>query len=314
MSISFPVTDFEVAGAQVIGVVDDAGQCQQARYSRKILGGKASLLYGAGATAKVEASLPKVLGGDNVQPLRTDDATDVLRAMFGGAQRHVDVTPGHRFEASKVTRLDAVRDFEGVRLLSHLMDGLAMNRPPAKSKTKRYRDQRNGGAETLTVGTATTWLTRLYDKHRESAGVAPVGQVRTEAQLRDRALTSRWAGELGASVRAVDDLDDRKLWTLAQASFQRVGWDRRVEAMAEVVNLVMGVEGLTPRERRDLWAWLTMRPLGGDPAFSRNIERKYARLAGALGVTVGASVSELPRATVRLDFESGREVVDVEAA
>jgi hypothetical protein len=74
---------------------------------------------------------------------------------------------------------------------------------------------------------------------------------------------------------------------------------------------VFSCEDVSVREQAVLWAYLTA------PGFARGLdrktERKYRRIAKRLGVTPGAALEEAHKFTVRLDFDSGTEVLHVAA-
>ena len=66
-------------------------------------------------------------------------------------------------------------------------------------------------------------------------------------------------------------------------------------------------EPLTPTERAGLWTYLTVPEF--EQELSRTTRRKYRGYAAQLGVTVGAEQVPSRALLVRLDFESGTEVV-----
>lgn len=156
----------------------------------------------------------------------------------------------------------------------------------------------------------------LYDKHAETLGtefVAREGRTRFEARLRSDVLTGQWAKRNGGCIRQVMDLKERTVEGLRRGMFERVGFDREVQAPGRLAEVVNGAD-LTPAERRNLWAFLTLGPQGGDVGFARGSERKYRRLADSLGVVMMA-LGERRGANVRvkLDYERGTEACEVAA-
>jgi hypothetical protein len=317
VGISVPVSAFDATGSTVS--ILKADTAEETRTYRRKLDGGGFAAWGLGTTAWLEASLPKRKGEGNVEAVGTDEAWELLAAMHQEASSFLefDVSrDGQRFECAKVVRLDLVRDFDGVQAPGFILDGLAQVPVTGRAKRRRFADGDRNRAQTLTVGPMKAWAATLYDKHEETRGTAweaPEGRVRFETRLRSDVLTGQWAKSNGGCVRQVMDLDEEKLQGLRRGMFERVGFDREVQAMGRLAEVVLAAEELTPAERRGLWAYLTLGPYGGDLGYSRMTERKYRRMAEELGVVMVDPRAEGPNVSVQLDYDRGREVTRVAA-
>lgn len=317
VGISVPVKDWDDTGCTVS--IANHGTPEECRTFRRKLDGGGFAAWGIGDVAWLEASLPKRKGEGNVEAVGTTEAIELIAHMHEEASGFLGfdkVRDGHRFEMSKVVRLDLVRDFDGVQSPSFILDGLAQVPVIGRSKRRRFADAERNRAQTLTVGPLKAWAATLYDKHEETLGKsyeAPEGRVRFETRLRSDVLTSVFAREHGGHVVQVMDLEEEKLQGLRRGMFERVGFDREVQAMGRLAEVVLAAEGLTDAERRGLWAYLTLAPYGGDLGYSRNTERKYRRMAADLGVVMMDPRTEGPNVTVQLDYDRGREVTRVAA-
>jgi hypothetical protein len=314
VGISVPVADYDPTGCTVS--IRNAGTPEETRTFRRKLDGGGFAAWGIGDVVWLEASLPKRAGEDNIEAVNTSDAVELIAAMHEEAGSFIEydqARDGHRFEFSKVVRLDLVRDFDGVQSPGFILDGLAQVPVTGRSKRRRFADGERNRAQTLTVGPMKAWAATLYDKHEETLGkahVAPEGRVRFETRMRSDVLTSVWAKQHGGHVRQVMDLEEVKLERLRRGMFERVGFDREVQAMGRLVEMVNDAD-LTARQRRELWAYLTGGPFGLDLGFARDAERRYRRLAADLGVVMVDPLTEGPNVTVQLDYDQGREVTRV---
>jgi hypothetical protein len=300
--------DFRVDGASL--QVSRLGMPEETRRYRHALPGGGFVNLGIAGKAWVEASLPKRGGSDNVNGLAVGDALEVARQMWGEASAFC--TPdrrrgGHRFERAKVVRLDSVRDFQGVRHVPELLDGLTV--VPGRDsrwKARRFQDAESNRAETLRVGPGAHGHT-LYDKHAETRGLAPVGQLRYEARLHQKQLVSDFAVRRGVVIRQVGDVSSDKVCRLGRLWFDRVRFGLEVAGMATCADAVFSAQGLSVDSKATLWAFLTA------PGFSSMLSRparyKYRDLALSLGVTPEAASSETAPVFVRLDYDGGVERV-----
>jgi hypothetical protein len=216
-------------------------------------------------------------------------------------------------EAVAVKRLDLVRDFDGVRSVPSILNGLANVAVKGRTTQRRFADGDRNRAQTLTVGPKAAWRSTLYDKHAETQGLAPEGRVRFEARMRSEVLTGQWARECGGVVRHVVDLHESKLEQLRRGMFERVGFDREVQPMGNRLAEMVGEAGLKPQEQAMLWTYLTALPHGLALGLSRPSERKYRRLAEDLGLVMTGFATAGPRVSVRLDYFTGTEVCQIAA-
>ena len=307
LGFSFPVQDFSVIGATM--TVRDLGTESESRsWTRKLPGG-GFLSTGIGGKAWVEASLPKRIDGENVEALDVSEALDVAHWAYREALGFCEPVGGRgRFEESKLVRVDPVRDFDGIGHVPELLNGLAAVPRSSVHKVRRFADAERNAAESLRVGPK-AWGAQLYDKHAETKGVAEVGRLRYEGRFHHEQLTSKWAHKVGAVMRVVGDMSQEKVSALCSASFSRVAFDREVVGRATVAERVFGGNGLSERVQAQLWVYLTAPGAAG--RMHRNTAYKYRELAAQLGVTMAAAESECAEMCVRLDYESGRELVRV---
>lgn len=307
VAIAVPVDDFDRVG--MTHTVDGFGTpAERHRWSRKLDGG-GFLATGMGHKAWIEASLPKRADpeGENVEALPIPRALEVLEDLYYEAADHLCVSRGHVFDESKVIRVDFVRDFHDVDDIPIVLDGLARVDQPGRSKVRRFADPARGQAETLRVGPK-AWGCTLYDKHAETGGRAPRGQLRFEARTHQDQLTSVWARGHGGHVRVVEDLHERgdALATIQRGWFERAGFDRQV-APRDVIGQLIRTCGESPRVQAMLWSYLTMPGFGAD--LSSNTRRKYRTMATDAGVTPAwfhADDTVRPVAqVVGLDYDAG---------
>jgi len=251
-------------------------------------------------------------------------ALEAARELYAEAARYVDFADhpfddsglthrfqrgGARFEDCRVVRLDLVRDFQGVARHNELLNGLAAVHQPGRAKVDRRADGDRNNAETLSIGPK-AWRSTLYDKHAESHGTAPAGQLRFEARLRTAVLTGVTARRRAGAVHTLADLSEPKLAALRRWMFTRVGYDRTVSGWAELSTRVFHGNDLSARRRRELWAYLTARPYGVDLGYHRNIVRVYERIVADLGVVAPGQGFHPDAVTVRLDYDAGVEVFE----
>lgn len=309
VGLSAPIVRADTHGAQA--TVRNAGTAEEQREYRRRLEGGGFIAWGRGSTVWIEASLPKRIGDDNVEGLTLPQAKEALSDLHAEVSQWVEWDPirgSSHVEAAAVKRLDLVRDFDGVRSIPALLDGLANVAVPGRSRQQRFADGDRSRAQTLAVGPKAAWKATLYDKHEETGGLAPEGRLRFEARMRSDTLTGQWAKDHGGGVRHVVDLEESKLEHLRRAMFQRVGFDREVHPMGHRLAEVVDSADLTPQEQAMLWTYLTGVPNGLRLGVSRPTERKYRRLAAELAVVVFDPEGEGLRETVRLDYDRGTEV------
>jgi hypothetical protein len=327
IGLSVPIISADEIGATVSIV--RSGTPDETRTFRRKLDGGGFLAWGMGQSAWIEASLPKRVSGGNVAGLPVAEALEAVADLYDEAAGFLEVrrdgvpsaplrsgSSDVRYRAgswieAKVVRLDLVRDFDDVHQAPFLLDGLANVPMSGRAKVRRYADAERNRAETLTVGPMAAWKATLYDKHAETAGTdheAPEGRLRFETRMRSDLLTSVWASKHGGHIAQVMDLDEHRVRRLTRSMFERVGFDREVDAMGRLVQLVFGADGLTASDKRGLWCFLTAGLAGADLGYHRNTERKYRALAADLGIVAGPLTHASAATVVALDYDSGREV------
>ena len=303
VGIALRVSDWSTEGATA-AVTDLGGPGETWRYSHKLPGG-GFVAVGVGERAWIEASLPKRVGDGNIEGLPVADVLPALESALDEARTFCEPIQG--LAEAAVVRLDVVRDFDGVRHVGSLLDGLSGVPRGKREKVRRWSDGQRNRAETLRVGPR-AWGGTLYDKHVETGGVAPEGRLRFEGRLHADQLTGAWAFGLGAVVRQVADLGQENVERLRRATFERCSFERQVTAVATIAELVFSGEGLKPQEQAALWAYLTAP--GYAARLHRNSERKYRRMARSLGVTPGIDLAEVEdRYSVQLDYDAGTELL-----
>jgi hypothetical protein len=310
VGIAFPVDDFDRAGCTVT-VGNYAMPGETFKYSRKLDGG-GFLATGVGNMGWCEASLPKRVDGENFEALQIGPAIDVLRTLYDEAASHCAVPDGHDFEESRVVRLDLVRDFHHVDNPTTILDGLASIDQPGRAKVRRFADPSANRAETLRVGPR-AWGCTLYDKHVETGGRAPAGQVRFEARLHRPQLRSAFARANGGHFGCVADLiragnlhgttdDGQALERASRAWFDRVGFGRDCQTDDALARRIELLE-LRPAIAASLWCYLTAPAIVR--GWSAHTVRKYRGLAADLNL---APATNWATNVVRLDFDSGTVV------
>lgn len=300
-------SSFDVVGTTM--TVMGLGTDEERRSYRRKLDGGGFAAMGMGGKCWVEASLPKRLDGENVVAVSVGDGLEVMREMYAEAVQFCKpVFEGEDFELSEVVRLDAVLDFQGVHHSGELLSGLANTPRPGVQKVKLFQDPERNKADTLTVGPK-AWHMTGYDKHQESKGVAPEGQLRTETRLHKVQLTSDRAKREGYTMRHIGDMTSGKVEQAHRSTFELACFDREVVGVASVASAIQTAEWLSDVKKMRLWTYLTMP--GAARMMSKNHVTEYRRLARELGVTPQVAIGELPDIRVRLDYESGTEVCRV---
>lgn len=317
MGLAFPVgADFQVTGGRAM--VHNVGQVGEMLTVSHTLPGGGFVSFGKGGKAWVEASAKRADEfHENVEPLTPTGAVESMREAYREAlafctpkkSRATGKVPP--FEHAEVVRLDPVRDFDGVTHHGELLDGLASVPCDPRWKVRRWQDPQRHKAESLRRGPK-AWGQTLYDKHAESGGRAPEGRLRSEGRFHSAQLASRWASANGFVMRQVGDITDEKVQRLTRVSFERVGFDREVRGRASLAAKVFGCEWLTRRQMVELWAFLSAP--GCAESISKNARTRYRRYADRLGVAFSTMAwdeteGEVVPMLIRLDFDSGREVV-----
>lgn len=311
IGIAVPIDDFDRVGCK--HTIDNQHTAEEGhKWSRQLKGG-GFLATGFGNRAWIEASIPKRVDkhSENTTALEAVEMVLGLEDLAEEASKFLSLTEGHRFEDSKVIRVDFVRDFSGVDDLGMILDGLAHVEQPGRSKVRRFADPSKGQAETLRVGPR-AWGCTLYDKHAETGGssaLAPPGSLRFEARLHQDQMSSTFNIKNGGGIRTVGDLmgRDERLASMQRAWFRRAGFDKVVMPRDQVGEMIRSLTEVTPAVRGSLWAYLTLPGFAAD--LHRHTRRKYRQLASDLGVCPtwfrsDDTVRAVPE-TVGLDYDRG---------
>ncbi|MGK2955198.1 MAG: hypothetical protein ACSLFI_05945 [Solirubrobacterales bacterium] len=244
--------------------------------------------------AYVEASLPRLTRQDNVRSLPLEEVESGIAELLEMADRLVGrMQPGHRVENVRVKRVDLVRDFHGVPAIPSLLSDLSRIAQPGTVLAMPYI--RSGYMQTLSVGAKTSWMATLYDKHKQSHGVADPGHLRFEARFRSR-LTSAWALNHGGKVNVVPDLHPKKLDRLARSTWDEVQFGRPVAYDSAVA--ILADSNLSGSQKISAMGWLAFQSSGHEVPISDATERKYRRQLAEVVVASDGNYSAL-------DWETG---------
>lgn len=284
------------------------------RGMRMRLPGGGFVATGVGGLAWVEASLPKRVNGQNVEPLGVDEVKSAIVALVAEAQalvpcesfevKEVDrdgVVRSFSAENPKIVRLDLVRDFRlgEPSLLTSVLDGLAAVPQGGRAKVQRFADGKSGRAETLRVGPG-AWAATLYDKHCESGGLADKGHLRAEFRLRARQLRSRRVAASGSEIYSLADLDEERGERIRRSWWDLVGFGSWVGASPNIWEALAGT-GLSDRGKLFFVGWYMARRDGQDLVVSDKTERKFRQILKRLEIGSGGT------RRVRLNYERGCE-------
>lgn len=343
LGFSVPIEGFDPVGCEH-RIMSEGTDREAHRWTRKLPGG-GFIGTGVGERAWIEASLPKRVDGENWEAVSVAEAVDLVVDLFHEACAYIDVE--ERFDPcdAKIVRLDLVRDFHDVDDPTPVLDGLAGVDQPGRSKVRRFADPSAHRAETLRVGPR-AWGCTLYDKHVETDGKAPAGQLRFEARLHADQLGSAFARNHGGKFGTIADLmrdagtaSTPEVYWLGGSDQIAAGGARRVErqgdggsALARTQrdwfdrvgfglacngrNALAGrlrTSGLSNAKQGTLWAYLTMP--GFAASLHRNTRRRYRNLAIDEGFAPDWIDEDTPnvatfatRSAVRLDYVLGELV------
>jgi len=238
-------------------------------------------------TAFVEASVPKYLAGENVEPATIGEARDVAGAMIREAREVVTFIEDPR----RVTRLDCVRDFTDVPELAVILGGLSHTPLTGRKRRRLYNDPQRGAAETLQVGTKTAGGGTLYDKAKES-GREDLSRLRFEARERTRSLNR-------AGVLFIEDINKASMSLLRARRFAWAGFDRPISSIDATVAAVVASD-IPDGSKYQILGYLMLleRKLEVGNRYRR---RRLEKLMNEHGIPYGLSCAPV----VRLDLRRG---------
>jgi hypothetical protein len=316
LSVAFPVRSWErEASAWQSERVGHPGTPQEAwqRNGRvrvegaEVFVGVANIPATGEVWGKVEFNPSRVVDPEGVGLAPVIELPTVARRVWKAAQELV--TPGVGIGDARVKRLDVARDFD-VEQTGFFIRGLGPIPRPWARRSFVYNDPGRGLAETLFVGSGAGGV-RLYDKHREAPEKAPEGRLRWEVEARDR-----WCSNL-AGIDRLSDVSADAVAALAANRWEWSGMGVEVAAIERVVELVV-VSGLSPAKQRGFLGHLMLMSMGRAPKLSNDTAALYNRLIRRLGVVMGPGLfdqgGDVIRLGARLDWDSGREVVELRAA
>jgi len=313
VGFTFPVSEFSLEGARVT-IPNYSGDIEPADLSPKVshrLPSGGFVSFGVGGVAWCEASLPKFATGDNVNALEVSHALSVLAEVHKEALEFctptVGTTPdgaqvdGSRFLDSSIKRLDVVRDFQ-CHSIRALFDALQPLHRRKGLIVRRFLDPEACGAETLRVGTKSSWSCVLYDKHAETGGLASRGHLRFETRLRSAFLTGKTATALAPPLVALEDLTPSTLAALAYDRFTAANFGAVVNDADGFLERLEAL-GVSDADYTGLIGYLSCVRNGYPVRMSENTLRKYRRLARLVGIDPH-HLEDLDVSS-RLDWDSG---------
>jgi hypothetical protein len=210
-----------------------------------------------------------------------------------------DISPAEFAAGLTINRLDVTRDFmteDTARWRTHLA---TLKVPYWKTNTHDIKD---GVPGTVTMGTKDQVI-KLYDKHLESRGKAPVGTLRIETETRTRVLRQ-------AGISTIDTATPDAIDRLYLTAWDRSGYGnpitagRTYDAIAKLPD--------SPANKLTLLGVLQAAADGQPNGLSAKSMTKYNRLAAKAGISVGEPVRATGGVTRQLDIYAGREIVTID--
>jgi hypothetical protein len=204
----------------------------------------------------------------------------------------------------RLRRLDAARDFGEVEVPGQLIRGLAPI-PRAWARLNLvHADPSKNRAQTLMVGSRTSGVARLYDKHQESEGRAPVGSVRFEAECR-----RAWCHKYGGMER-LGDVNNGSVAMLARERWEWSGMGSEIFCSGVALLEALDLAGLSPAKKRAFVGWLLEQSVGVPSPIGKQAASDYRRIQRQLGIVAADMFGGQGGKQVfsRLDFDSGTEV------
>jgi hypothetical protein len=169
-----------------------------------------------------------------------------------------------------------------------------------------HADPLRNRAETLMVGSG-AGVARLYDKHRETEGRAPVGTVRFEAECRPG-----WCEKYG-EIRRLSDVTTEKVSALARNRWDWSAMGTEVVSSGVVLLKRLDDAGLSPAKKRGFIGWLVEQSVGIPSPIGTETHAEYRRIQRDLGIVASEVFGGAGGLQVmsRLDFDEGTELLRV---
>jgi len=311
-----PAVQVDTVGVAVPQRQRDFESGMLGRGERMRLPGGGFVSTGIGGMAWIEASLPKRLSGQNITAVGLEQVPEAIAELVDEARSlvpcedfefaEVDLAGVvHRVSAEnpKIVRLDLVRDFrlESPDNLTAVLDGLASVPQHGQSKVQRFADGKSGRAETLRVGPG-AWAATLYDKHRESGGVAERGHLRAEFRLRARQLRSSRVAALESEIYTLEDLEEERCERVRRCWWDLVGFGSWVGGTASIWDSLATTD-LSDREKMFFVGWYVARRDGQHLVVAEKTERKFRKILKCI------DIGGIGQSRIRLNYELGKEEV-----
>lgn len=213
--------------------------------------------------------------------------------------------PAVDMNRASVLRLDITRDFADVHAPDKYLMRLDTNARAFKNLYRGHHASPAGGGWTLRLSTKSGGSVLLYDKHRETAGLAPHGTLRFEAQMRG------WLTKYGTKIQTVGDITGESVERAARGWWDRSNFGRPIvsdpDILFEVQRLLSGQRNAATMANA-VYAY-HVRAKRGDEAtdIPQSTRRRYESILRRAEDSAGVHGQGVRREQ-RLDFDRGKEV------
>jgi hypothetical protein len=257
----------------------------------RALPGGGTLRSGIGGSAAVEASIPKLLGGSNVEPVGWGVVRGAVESLVEEAVAFV--RPVGDPLAGRLVRVDSVRDFTGVASWEQLAPVLSSGLYYRRSRARMFRDASRGGAVTAALGN-TRFQAQLYDKFAESGLDEARGRLRFELRM-GKGWVEKSLASLDVEGRVAD---------VRREVFDDAGFGNEVRGMGEVYDAICRQTDLGPVGAARFYAWLLATADGIHYPASKATLAKYRRLRRQMRLTI-MPTRHREAVPMRLDYDAG---------
>ena len=258
-----------------------------------------------GATyVELEASIPRVLVGHNVEPAMVSEVEGAVHYIEEALPSELQPPRG---AVREIRRLDCVRDFQPVVDGHSHLRRLAGDPSYRRTGKSTYESSRNG-VETFYVGPKEE-RARLYMKdleirsHRRDvpSAIASLAdhRMRFEVEIQGRKLQKR-------GVDRLDRLREDAVLEASRQCFERGQLGAAVLDRNALWSRLKEIEELTDSKRRSLYGAMMLQAEGIDPCMSKNTGTDYRRMIRRYGLVVDLEAGDSSRF---LDFDLGEMVL-----
>lgn len=240
----------------------------------------------------------RVVNPSGIALCRPRDLERVIDGATIKVRRHVVPKIGsHLFQ---VRRVDIGRTFREVSSPGRYLAGLH-SVPKPRARFNSLIRGKDGVVETLRAGSKSGGCVSLYDKHRESSGLAPPGTLRCEVQARPS-----WCQRYGG-IFVVEDLTGMNIGRLFRNRVRWFGLERHVMTGRTACEQILRSKDLDIRTREGLALYVLAIERGVEPGVTSRTATKYRGILRELAIAPipGSSVDTV---VSRLDFKSGTEI------